>query len=458
MGRKGKPKVELTDETIRKLPAAAVIEKHRSLRVLLKKGLNEGKIQSDALLKILNTINLDEESEAEVYGAIDTLGIPISTSEEENPSEDGQGPPEAELADDLIPKADDFPLDDSAAYFFHEMAEIPRMTREETLEMAKRVEAGKAAEAELQEKGDSLTGDERSSLDKIIKKAKAAKDRMIESNIRLVVSIARKYAPSTASMTILDLEQEGVFGLMKAVDRFDYKKGFQFSTYATWWVRQAITRAMADQDKCVRIPVHMVDTITKVQKITKSHEKSLQDIDEEALAIHIAGGEDRWSELGPRQKKKYRDKIHEAIRLSKNSEPVSLDQPVGDEETADTVVGDFIRDTNTNISPEVVTDRLLLYERLDALLMTLPARESKVIRLRFGMEDGKPRTLEEIGREFRLTRERIRQIEAKAMKRLKSPYISKHLGSDAEDILGTYEEPPDHFEELDWSDLDDSKF
>ncbi len=182
------------------------------------------------------------------------------------------------------------------------------MTREETLEMAKRVEAGKAAEAELQEKGDSLTGDERSSLDKIIKKAKAAKDRMIESNIRLVVSIARKYAPSTASMTILDLEQEGVFGLMKAVDRFDYKKGFQFSTYATWWVRQAITRAMADQDKCVRIPVHMVDTITKVQKITKSHEKSLQDIDEEALAIHIAGGEDRWSELGPRQKKKYRDK------------------------------------------------------------------------------------------------------------------------------------------------------
>lgn len=310
-----------------------------------------GKSQSDALLKILNTINLDEESEAEVYGAIDTLGIPISTSEEENPSEDGQGPPEAELADDLIPKADDFPLDDSAAYFFHEMAEIPRMTREETLEMAKRVEAGKAAEAELQEKGDSLTGDERSSLDKIIKKAKAAKDRMIESNIRLVVSIARKYAPSTASMTILDLEQEGVFGLMKAVDRFDYKKGFQFSTYATWWVRQAITRAMADQDKCVRIPVHMVDTITKVQKITKSHEKSLQDIDEEALAIHIAGGEDRWSELGPRQKKKYRDKIHEAIRLSKNSEPVSLDQPVGDEETADTVVGDFIRDTNTNISP-----------------------------------------------------------------------------------------------------------
>ena len=145
MGRKAKPKVELTEETIRKLPAAAVIEKHRNLRVLLKKGLNEGKIQSDALLKVLNAINLDEESEAEVYGAIDTLGIPISTSEEDNPSEDGQGPPEAELSDDLLPKADDFPLDDSAAYFFHEMAEIPRMTREETLEMAKRVEAGKTA-------------------------------------------------------------------------------------------------------------------------------------------------------------------------------------------------------------------------------------------------------------------------------------------------------------------------
>lgn len=457
MGRRAKPKVDLDDEAIRALPAAAVIEKHRSLRVLLQKGLNTGKIQSDALLKVLNSINLDEESEAEIYGAIDTLGIPISTSEEDDPSEDSQGPPEEGFSDSLMPKREDFPLDDSAAYFFHEMGEIPRMTREETLEMAKRVEAGRAAEAELQCKGDSLTVEERSSLNKTVRRAKEARDRMIEANIRLVVSIAGKYAPNTTSMTILDLEQEGIFGLMKAVDRFDYKKGFQFSTYATWWVRQAVTRAMADQDKCVRIPVHMADTITKVKKIIKVHEKAAKDIDEEALAIYIAGGDERWSDLGPRQKKKYRDKIHEAIRLSKNSEPVSLDQPIGDEETSDTVVGDFIQDSNTNISPEVVTDRLLLYDRLDALLMTLPARESKVIRLRFGMEDGKPRTLEEIGREFRLTRERIRQIEAKAMKRLKSPYISKRLGSDAEDILGTYDEPPDHFEDLDWSNLDDSQ-
>lgn len=445
MGRKAKPKVELTDDTIRTLPAAAVIEKHHSLRVLLEKGLNAGKIQSDMLLKILNSISLDEEAEAEVYGAIDTLGIPISTSEEDDPSEDGQALPEEDFS---------VLLDDSTAYFFHEMGEIPRMTREETLEMAKRVAAGKEAEADLQCKGESLTEEERSKLEKIKKRAKEARDRMIEANIRLVVSIAGNYAPNTTSMTILDLEQEGIFGLMKAVDRFDYKKGFQFSTYATWWVRQAVTRAMADQDKCVRIPVHMADTITKVKKIIKVNENAAQDIDEEALAIHIAGGDEKWSELGPRQKKKYRDKVHEAIRLSKNSEPVSLDQPIGDEETADTVVGDFIRDTNTNISPEVVTDRLLLYDRLDALLMTLPARESKVIRLRFGMEDGKPRTLEEIGREFRLTRERIRQIEAKALKRLKSPYISKHFGSDAEDILGTYSEIHDHFEDLDWSDLD----
>lgn len=454
MGRKAKPKVELTDDVIQTLPAAEVIEKHHSLRVILQNGLNTGKIQSDALLKILNSINLDEEVEAEVYGAIDTLGIPISTSEEDDLSEDGQGAPEEAISSDQSSPNDDFPLDDSAAYFFHEMGEIPRMTREETLEMAKRVEAGKFAEAELQAKGDSLSEEERTCLDKTIKRAKRARDRMIEANIRLVVSIARKYALNTTSMTILDLEQEGIFGLMKAVDRFDYKKGFQFSTYATWWVRQAVTRAMADQDKCVRIPVHMVDTITKVQKITKAQEKVERDIDEEALAIHIAGGEEMWAGLGPRQKKKYRDKIHEAVRLSKNSEPVSLDQPIGDEETSDTVVGDFIRDASTNVSPEVVTDRLLLYERLDALLMTLPARESKVIRLRFGMEDGKPRTLEEIGREFRLTRERIRQIEAKAMKRLKSPYISKNLGSDAEDILGTYNAAPDYFEDLDWSDLE----
>lgn len=454
MGRKAKPKVELTDDTIRTLPAAAVIEKHHSLRVLLTKGLSAGKIQSDVLLRVLNSINLNEESEAEIYGAIDTLGIPISTNEEDDPSEDGKASSEEDFSDTLIPKHEDFPLDDSVAYFFHEMGEIPRMTREETLEMAKRVAAGKVAEADLQCKGDSLAEEERSKLNKIVKRAKEARDRMIEANIRLVVSIAGKYAPNTSSMTILDLAQEGIFGLMKAVDRFDYRKGFQFSTYATWWVRQAVTRAMADQDRCVRIPVHMADTITRVKKIIKTHENDAQDIDEEALAIQIAGGEDRWSELGPRQKKKYRDKIHEAIRLSKSCEPVSLNQPIGDEETADTVVGDFIQDTNTNISPEVVTDRLLLYDRLDTLLMTLPARESKVIRLRFGMEDGKPRTLEEIGREFRLTRERIRQIEAKAMKRLKSPYISKHLGSDAEDILGAYDEIPDHFEDLDWSDLD----
>lgn len=449
MGRKAKPKVKLTDDTIRTLPAATVIEKHHSLRVLLEKGLNAGKIQADMLLKVLNAISLDEEAEAEVYGAIDTLGIPISTSEEDDPSEDGKALSEEDFS---------VLLNDSAAYFFHEMGEIPQMTREETLEMAKRVAAGKAAEADLQCKGESLTEEERSKLEKVMKRAKEARDRMIEANIRLVVSIAGKYVPNTTSMTILDLEQEGIFGLMKAVDRFDYKKGFQFSTYATWWVRQAVTRAMADQDKCVRIPVHMADTITKVKKIIKANENAAQDIDEEALAIHIAGGDEKWSELGPRQKKKFHDKVHEAIRLSKNSEPVSLDQPIGDEETADTVVGDFIQDTNTNISPEVVTDRLLLYDRLDALLMTLPARESKVIRLRFGMEDGKPRTLEEIGREFRLTRERIRQIEAKAMKRLKSPYISKHLGSDAEDILGTYDEPPDYLEDLDWSDLNDGQF
>lgn len=455
MGRKAKPKVDLTDEVIKKLPAAAVIEKHRSLRSLLQKGLNAGKIQSDALLKVLNSLNLDEEREAEVYGAIDTLGIPISTSEEDDSSDDEQEKPEDDLTNDLIPPNDDFPLDDSAAFFFHEMAKIPRMTKAETLEMAKRVEAGKEAEKELQDKADALSEDEKASLNKIIKRAKEAKDRMVESNIRLVVSIARRYAQNTTSMTILDLEQEGVVGLMKAVDKFDYKKGFQFSTYATWWVRQAVTRAMADQDKCVRIPVHMVDTITKVKKITKTHEEKGSEIDEEALAIHIAGGDEKWAELGPRQKTKYRNKIREAIRLRKNSEPVSLDQPIGDEETSETVIGDFIWDTNSNISPEVVTDRLLLYERLDALLMSLPARESKVIRLRFGMEDGKPRTLEEIGREFRLTRERIRQIETKALKRLKSPHISKNLGSYAEDFFGSYESVPDRFEDLDWENLDD---
>ena len=270
-------------------------------------------------------------------------------------------------------------LDDSMKIYLKEIGKIPLLTKQEELEIAKRISEG----------------DEE------------AKQILIESNLRLVVSIARKYARK--EMPILDLIQEGTLGLIKAAEKFDYTKGFKFSTYATWWIRQAITRAIADQARTIRIPVHMVETINKLTRIQR---QLIQELGREPSAEEIA---EKMDGMTP-------EKVREIQKIS--LEPVSLETPIGEED--DSHLGDFIEDEGA-MSPNDYAANELLKDELNDVLLELTDREEKVLRLRFGLDDGRTRTLEEVGREFNVTRERIRQIEAKALRKLKHPSRSKRL-------------------------------
>lgn len=270
-------------------------------------------------------------------------------------------------------------LDDSMKIYLKEIGKIPLLSKQEELEIAKRISEG----------------DEE------------AKQILIESNLRLVVSIARKYARK--EMPILDLIQEGTLGLIKAAEKFDYTKGFKFSTYATWWIRQAITRAIADQARTIRIPVHMVETINKLTRIQR---QLIQELGREPSAEEIA---EKMDGMTP-------EKVREIQKIS--LEPVSLETPIGEED--DSHLGDFIEDEGA-MSPNDYAANELLKDELNDVLLELTDREEKVLRLRFGLDDGRTRTLEEVGREFNVTRERIRQIEAKALRKLKHPSRSKRL-------------------------------
>lgn len=450
MGKRTKPAVELTADMIQSLPAAGIIAGNRNLKKLIQRGLNAGKIQSDMLIETLNTLNLSDEDEAEVYGAFETLGIPILANGEGEKFEEGEEDAEQLTAQDELPNAtSEASLNDPVLCFLHEMGSIPLLSPEETLEMAKRVDAGHQAEKQLKSLAEDADQQVRADLQKAIRQGENAKKRIVEANLRLVVSVAKRYASNTSSMSLLDLVQEGSVGLMKAVDKYDYKRGFKFSTYATWWVRQAVSRAVVDQDKCVRIPVHMMDTMSKLNHIAKSLPDNMDPEDNEVeLARRMVGDDEKWEKMGERRRAKVVEKVHSALQLSRSSTPISLDQPV--DESSDAVVGDFICDTNTTNSPEVMVDKAFLRDKLDSVLEAIPARESKVLRLRFGLEDGKPRTLEEIGREFRLTRERIRQIESTALKRLRLPRYAKHLCSYFDEL----HMPEDDIVETTWEDLD----
>lgn len=297
-------------------------------------------------------------------------------------------------------------IEDPVRMYLKEIGKVPLLSAEEEISLAQKMEAGDMAQEQLDEAGDDLDEETRKQLDELIEQGDYAKKKLAEANLRLVVSIAKRYVGR--GMLFLDLIQEGNLGLIKAVEKFDYRKGYKFSTYATWWIRQAITRAIADQARTIRIPVHMVETINKLIRVSR---QLLQELGREPLPEEIAKEMDIPVE-----------RVREILKISQ--EPVSLETPIGEEE--DSHLGDFIQDENVPV-PADAAAFTLLKEQLVEVLATLTEREQKVLRLRFGLDDGRARTLEEVGKEFNVTRERIRQIEAKALRKLRHPSRSRKL-------------------------------
>jgi RNA polymerase primary sigma factor len=295
---------------------------------------------------------------------------------------------------------------DPVRMYLKEIGKVPLLTAEQEVTLAKRIEAGLLATLKLDEDAETLPDNQRASLQAVQRDGQLARRQLTEANLRLVVSIAKRYVGR--GMALLDLIQEGNLGLIRAVEKFDYTKGFKFSTYATWWIRQAITRAIADQARTIRIPVHMVETMNKVLRIQR---QMLQELGREPTVEEIALKVD----LTP-------DKVREIQRIAQ--EPVSLETPVGEED--DSLLGDFVEDPNV-IAPATAAARALLTEAIEEALQELNDRERAVVRLRFGLDDGQIRTLEEVGKEFGVTRERIRQIESKTLAKLRHPTRSQRL-------------------------------
>ena len=351
----------------------------------------QGHLEAQELMTVLEDMELTPEQTDKFYEALENLGVDIASPEEveEVPIEIDEVLPESEELQEIEnlqeneildtgALMDGFGVDDPVRMYLKEIGTVPLLTVEEEVDLAARM----------------AEGDE------------AAKKKMAEANLRLVVSIAKRYVGR--GMLFLDLIQEGNLGLLKAVEKFDYTKGYKFSTYATWWIRQAITRAIADQARTIRIPVHMVETINKVMRVSRQllqelgHDPSPEEIAEE-MGIPV-------------------EKVRDILKIAQ--EPISLETPIGEEE--DSHLGDFIPDEDAS-EPAEAASYTLLKEQLQEVLSTLTPREEKVLKLRFGLEDGRTRTLEEVGREFNVTRERIRQIEAKALRKLRHPSRSKRL-------------------------------
>ena len=364
-------------------------------------------------------MNLDAEQLQSVLDFLEHNNVDVlRISEDEDDDEiilDDEEEVEVEKIDLSVP--DGVSVEDPVRMYLKEIGKVPLLSAEEEIELAKKMEAGSVAEEKIsllktrmEESEDDAEKDEIKAeikeLQKEVDWGDDAKKRLAEANLRLVVSIAKRYVGR--GMLFLDLIQEGNLGLIKAVEKFDYRKGYKFSTYATWWIRQAITRAIADQARTIRIPVHMVETINKLIRVSR---QLLQKLGREPSPEEIA------AEMNMPV-----DRVREILKISQ--EPVSLETPIGEEE--DSHLGDFIKDDNVPV-PADAAAFTLLKEQLEEVLGTLTEREQKVLTLRFGLEDGRARTLEEVGKEFNVTRERIRQIEAKALRKLRHPSRSRKL-------------------------------
>lgn len=408
-------------------------EKKITIRELIETGKRNGKLTTKEINDAIDDTGFDVEQIDKLYETLESHNVEIV----DEPSSDMDNFTLTEDSVDLFESAlsaEGVAIDDPVKVYLKEIGRVPLLSSDEEIRLALEIlDGGKAVELKQTkyqkiwqiEHDEELSSDERRiwlasekdalptedkielrNLETAILKGEKAKQRLSEANLRLVVSIAKRYVGR--GMQFLDLIQEGNLGLIKAVEKFDHTKGFKFSTYATWWIRQAITRAIADQARTIRIPVHMVETINKVKKVSSQllhqngHEPTADEISE-ALDMPV-------------------EKVREIMRVAQ--EPVSLETPIGEEE--DSHLGDFIPDEDAPVPAEAAS-HTLLKEQLSRVLQSLTPREEKVLRLRFGLEDGRPRTLEEVGHEFEVTRERIRQIEAKALRKLRHPSRSKKL-------------------------------
>ena len=352
--------------------------KKNTIDALLERGKSVGKLTTKEITDALDELDFDADQLNGFYDSCEANNIEIV--EDMNIDTDIKAGDDPEITDDLemALSTEGIAIDDPVKIYLKEIGRVPLLSTEEEVILAQKMAAGD----------------------------KRAKQRLSEANLRLVVSIAKKYVGR--GMQFLDLIQEGNLGLIKAVEKFDYTKGFKFSTYATWWIRQAITRAIADQARTIRIPVHMVETITKVKKVSSQ-------------LLHENGHDPSPEEIAEKLNMPI-EKVREIMRVAQD--PVSLETPIGEEE--DSHLGDFIPDDDAP-APAEAASHTLLKEQLNEVLSTLTDREAKVLKLRFGLEDGKSRTLEEVGMQFDVTRERIRQIEAKALRKLRHPSRSKKV-------------------------------
>ena len=406
----------LEESVIAALPAAALLGEHEKLRDLFAKAKRAGKLDASELLEQLDELTLTPDQVDQVYDSLEQLGVDVGSSDLASDADDDDEPPMEALAEveeeELIDPnelVDSFSIDDPVRMYLKEIGKVALLSADEEIQYASEMTAGMEAQEKLdkaKEDGVELPEAERAELEALALKGDESKQKLAEANLRLVVSIAKRYVGR--GMLFLDLIQEGNLGLIKAVEKFDYTKGYKFSTYATWWIRQAITRAIADQARTIRIPVHMVETINKVIRVSR---QLLQELGHDPTPEEIS------AEMGMSV-----DKVREILKIAQ--EPVSLETPIGEEE--DSHLGDFIPDEGAS-EPSEAASFTLLQEQLVDVLSTLTPREEKVLKLRFGIEDGRPRTLEEVGKEFNVTRERIRQIEAKALRKLRHPSRSKKL-------------------------------
>jgi len=385
---------------------------YEEIKELLSKGQGRGILTQDEISESLQSLDLTPEQLDHFYVLLDELNIEIVEGpsaeslrdmEDEGRAQFGE---KEETLDKDMELAGKTLTNDPVRMYLKEIGKVPLLTGPQEVDLAKKIEAGEEASAKLRETGGKPSREELRALRRQESVGQEAKRKLVEANLRLVVSIAKRYVGR--GMLFLDLIQEGNLGLIRAVEKFDFRKGYKFSTYATWWIRQAITRAIADQARTIRIPVHMVETINKLIRVQR---QLLQELGREPTPEEIAG----QMELTP-------EKVREIIKVSQ--EPVSLETPIGEEE--DSHLGDFIEDSDA-IVPIDAASFILLQEQLEDVLNSLNEREKEVIRLRFGLTDGHPRTLEEVGREFGVTRERIRQIESKTLAKLRHPTRSAKL-------------------------------